>query len=95
MAQNPVGENSGEPKEGRYANHFHIGHNAFEVILDFGQFNEGNYQPWMHTRIVTSPAYALSFLQLMGSALEQYESSFGAISPGFAVSPGSAGRPHE
>jgi Protein of unknown function (DUF3467) len=95
MAQNQVGESSREPKEGRYANHFHVGHNAFEVILDFGQFYEGNDQPWMHTRIVTSPAYALSFWQLMGCALQQYESSFGAISPDFSVSPGSSGRPHE
>jgi hypothetical protein len=86
MTQNSIAESSDESREGRYANHFYIGHNAFEVILEFGQFYEGNDKPLMHTRIVTSPAYALTFLQLMTSAIEQYESSFGSIS---------RGRPHE
>jgi hypothetical protein len=30
-----------EPPEGRYANYFQIGHNAFEFIIDFGQGYEG------------------------------------------------------
>ena len=75
-----------EGREGRYANHFHIGHNAFEVVLQFGQFYEGNKQPVMHTKIVTNPAYAETLLQLLGQAMAQYESTFGPIS---------AARPHE
>jgi Protein of unknown function (DUF3467) len=75
-----------EEREGRYANHFHVGHNAFEVILQFGQFYEGGKQAVMHTRIVTAPAYAETLLELLSQSLEQYESSFGPIPKG---------RPHE
>jgi hypothetical protein len=76
----------GDEREGRYANHFHIGHNAFEVILEFGQFYEGEKQALMHTRIVTFPANTEMLLHLLSDALAQYESTFGPISPG---------RPHE
>jgi len=86
MTQDSAAGDIDEAREGRYANHFYIGHNAFEVILQFGQFYEGNSQPVMHTKIVTSPAYAESLLQLLSRTIEQYKSTFGAISPG---------RPHE
>jgi len=86
MAQNSAANSFDEAREGRYANHFYIGHNAFEVILQFGQFYEGNNQPVMHTSIVTSPAYAERFLRLLSRAIAEYESTFGAIS---------TGRPHE
>ena len=67
-----------EEREARYANHFHVGHNAFEVVLQFGQFYEGNKQPLMHTRIVTSPAYALMLLKLLGDAIAEFEHRFGS-----------------
>ena len=68
--------------EGRYANYFTVGFNAFEVVLVFGQFYEGNPQPHLHTRIVTGPAYAKSLLDLFRSSLEQYERTFGLIRTG-------------
>jgi hypothetical protein len=70
-----------EGGEGRYANHFNVGFNAFEVILQFGQSYEGT-QTMMHTRIVTSPAYADTLLQLLTQAMEQYKRSFGPIRHG-------------
>ncbi|HEX4320463.1 MAG TPA: DUF3467 domain-containing protein [Acidobacteriaceae bacterium] len=76
----------GEEQEGRYANHFQIGHNAFEVVLQFGQFYEEEKRVVMHTRIVTCPAYAETLLRLLSHSLAQYESSYGSIS---------TGRPHE
>jgi len=72
--------NHEEGTEGRYANHFSIGHNAFEVILQFGQFYEGNEKPVMHTTIVTSPAYAQRLLEVLSETVSQYESTFGPIS---------------
>jgi hypothetical protein len=75
-----------DEREARYANHFHVGHNAFEVILQFGQFYEGDQQALMHTRIVTCPAYAETLLELLSRTLTQYQSSFGPIP---------TGRPHE
>jgi hypothetical protein len=86
MTENSAADQPGEEKEGRYANEFQVGHNAFEVILRFGQFYEGYTQPVMHTRIVTSPAYAEVLLQLLSRAMAEYESTFGPIP---------SGRPHE
>jgi hypothetical protein len=64
--------------EGRYANYFKVGHNAYEVVLEFGQFYEGNAQPNMHTRIVTSPAYAMTLMEVLRDSLERYERAFGS-----------------
>ena len=65
--------------EGRYANYFEVGYNAFEFIFDFGQFYTAGEQPKIHTRIVTSPVYAKAFLETLGNTLGQYERGFGAI----------------
>lgn len=67
--------------EGRYANQFNIGHNAFEVVLEFGQFYEGSARPLMHTKIVTSPAYAQVLLELLRTTMTEYENRFGSIPP--------------
>jgi hypothetical protein len=71
-----------EVPEGRYANYFNVGYNAFEVVLEFGQFYEGSREPRMHTRIVTGPAYAKALLDLLQSSLAQYEGTFGPIPSG-------------
>lgn len=86
MGQNPAVDNLDQPREGKYANHFHIGYNAFEMILQFGQFYEGNVQPVMHTTIITSPAYADNLLKLLSGSLAQYKKSFGELT---------GGEPHE
>ena len=64
------------PLEGKYVNYFEVGHNAFEFILDFGQSYAGNQEAQLHTRIVTSPAYAKAFLETLRESIEQYERSF-------------------
>jgi hypothetical protein len=76
--------NLGREPEGRYANYFKAGHNAFEVILEFAQFYEGDVQPQVHTRIVTSPAYAKTFLNVLKDSLDRYESVYGPIASGGA-----------
>lgn len=78
----PGGRTHPDEIEGRYGNHFTIGYNAFEVILVFGQFYEGNAQPQLHTRIVTGPAYAKDLLELLRESLEQYEKFFGPLPTG-------------
>ena len=82
MADESCLDTLGKDAEGRYANYFKAGHNAFEVILDFGQFYEGDAQPRMHTRIVTSPAYAKTFLEVLRTSLAAYENVFGPATPG-------------
>jgi hypothetical protein len=68
-----------EHAEARYANYFTAGHNAFEVILEFGQFYEGDAEPRMHTRIITTPAYAKTFLEVLQDLLSRHENQFGPI----------------
>jgi hypothetical protein len=62
--------------EGRYANYFQIGFNAYEFILDFGQ----QYPPdaeRIHTRIVTSPPLARSLLETLERSLRDHDREYG------------------
>jgi hypothetical protein len=68
--------------EGKYANYFQIGHNAFEFLLDFGQLYADGKGEQIHTRIVTSPSYAKELLKVLGESVEQYEKNFGPIKHG-------------
>jgi hypothetical protein len=82
MADNPeVGKRpeGGNKEAARYANYFSVGHTAFEVIIESGQFYSGDLEPQTHTRIVTSPAYAKMFHAILGDSLDRYELSFGPI----------------
>jgi hypothetical protein len=70
---------TGDESEARYANYFHVGHNAFEVMLEFGQHYEEASQPRMHTRIVAAPVYAKALLGLLQATIAEYELAFGTI----------------
>ncbi len=64
---------------GKYANYFEIGYNAFEFLMDFGQFYEGSERAELCTRIIMNPAYAKSFLKTVQKSIEAYEEQFGCI----------------
>ena len=66
------------PVEGRYANYFKIGHNAFELIIDFGQCYGEKEEITLHTRIVTSPAYGKELLNALRQSLEENEKLYGS-----------------
>lgn len=66
-------------EEGRYANYFEIGHNAFEFLLDLGQLGLETEPARIYLRVITSPAGARRFCQLLNDALNQYRESFGPI----------------
>ena len=70
------GEDENRPLEGRYANFFKVGHNAYEIVIEFGQLYQPESAPRIHTRVVTSPAYARELLRTLEHALEQHEESF-------------------
>lgn len=76
MCDKPNKCRESNPLEGKYVNYFEVGHNAFEFVLDFGQCYVGNQEPQLHTRIVTSPAYAKAFLETLRESVEQYERKF-------------------
>ncbi|MFO0793847.1 MAG: DUF3467 domain-containing protein [Candidatus Brocadiaceae bacterium] len=68
-----------EQLEGRYANYFKIGQNAFEFLIDFGQFYPESDREHFHTRIVVSPHYANVLLKILQESIDQYERTFGLI----------------
>jgi len=73
------GSFEGHSVEGRYANYFEIGHNAFEFLLDFGQMYFEGPEGQMHTRIVTSPIFAKQLAETLNRALYQYEQTHGTV----------------
>jgi hypothetical protein len=68
--------------EGRYANYFNVGHNALEFVLDFGQHYSENEEAELCTRIITSPAYAKIFMELLLESITKYEMEWGPINQG-------------
>ncbi len=67
------------PLENKYANYLQVGHNALEIVLEFGQLHKDSNEPLIHTGIVTSPAYAKHFLRTLAESIEAYEGEFGEI----------------
>lgn len=67
--------------EGRYANLFHVGHNAAEFLIDFGQYFTESRGEQMHTRIVTHPSYAKALLAVLSKSIADYEHTYGSIKP--------------
>ena len=65
--------------EGRYSNYFKVGHNAFEFVVDFGQFYSESKEAHIHTRIITNPVYVKSLLETLQQSIERYEEVFGLI----------------
>jgi len=82
MNRGPAPPGRTEQLEGRYANYFKVGNNAFEFLLDFGQFYPEDGKAQLHTRIITSPIYAKALLQTLRESIERHEQSFGAIQEG-------------
>jgi len=72
-----LGENNN--LEGRYANYFKVGHNAFEFVIDFGQYYPESEEAELFTRIITSPAYAKVLLETLMKSIKQYERIYEAI----------------
>jgi hypothetical protein len=75
---------SPRPPEGRYANGLQVGHNAFEFVLDFQQQYGDGMGAQTHTRVVTSPAYAKTFLETLTMSIAGYEREFGVIAAAHA-----------
>jgi hypothetical protein len=69
------------PLEGRYANYFDVGYNAFEFILNFGQFQPEIGTTSQHTRIVTGPVYAKLLASMLADAVAACEREHGPIRP--------------
>ena len=66
-------------REGRYANYYEIGYNLYEFYFDFGQYDPQTEKVQMHTRIMTSPAYAKMLRETLTSSVEGFEREHGPI----------------
>lgn len=62
-----------------YANYFEVGHNAFEFLIDFGQFQPESGEVSMHNRIVTGPVHAKLLTKLLTEAIAYFEAEHGEI----------------
>ena len=80
MSHEPSGSQGANPLEGRYANYFKVGHNAFEFIIDCGQCYTESSEAQLHTRIITSPAYAKALLDTLRDSVDEYERNYGTPS---------------
>ena len=65
--------------EGQYANYFKVGHNAYEFVVDFGQYYPGTEETELYTRIITSPIYAKAFYKTLKDSIEQFEIIYGDL----------------
>lgn len=79
MSQESIGPQETDQLEGRYANYFKVGYNAFEFVLDFGQYYPEGKEAQLHTRIITGPTYMKTLLELLRESIDRYEQTFGTI----------------
>lgn len=77
MAQKPD-----QKIEGRYANYFKVGHNAYEFIIDFGQYDAENEEAELYTRIIANPTYTKELLSLLSDSMNRYEEAYGDVEIG-------------
>ena len=66
-------------KIGKYANCVEVGYNEYEFLLEFGQSFREEEPPAMHTRIVTTAAYAKALSRVLHDSLEDYEAEYGTL----------------
>lgn len=56
-----------------FSNHFSIGYNEEEFVIQFGLMYEGQLSPSVHTTVITTPGYARKLLSLLSESLAEYE----------------------
>ncbi|MGE0853688.1 MAG: DUF3467 domain-containing protein [Hyphomicrobiaceae bacterium] len=67
------------PPLATYANFCEVGHNAYEFLIDFGQFQPETSAVLVHSRIVSGPVQAKLFARLLIDAVSRYEAEHGTI----------------
>lgn len=63
----------------RYANYFELGHNAFEFMIDFGQYRHEARDVALHTRIAFGPTHAKLLAGMLARALAEHEAEHGPV----------------
>ena len=65
--------------EGRYANFFKVGYNAFEFVIDFGQNYSEKNEAELFNRVILAPAFAKALHAALKDSIKKYEKKFGKI----------------
>ncbi|MBN3760733.1 DUF3467 domain-containing protein [Burkholderia sp. Ac-20365] len=63
----------------RYANYFEISHNAFEFLIDFGQYQPDTRRVQLHSRMASSPTHAKLLCAVLSIAVREFEEEYGEI----------------
>ena len=80
-----MNDNSRKPRRrtraplARYSNYFEVGHNAYEFLIDFGQYQPEVSEVVLHTRIVAGPTLMKLLHDMVSDAICRYESENGPI----------------
>jgi hypothetical protein len=62
-----------------YTNYFEVGHNAYEFLIDFGQYQPESASVRRHTRIVTGPSHVKLLAHMLDDAIAKHEAEHGPI----------------
>ena len=62
-----------------YANYCEVGFNAYEFLIDFGQFRPEQAAIHVHSRIVSGPVQAKLFARMLAEAIARHEAEHGLI----------------
>ena len=62
-----------------YANYCEVGFNAYEFLIDFGQFRPEQAAIHVHSRIVSGPVQAKLFARMLSDAVARHEAEHGLI----------------
>jgi hypothetical protein len=71
-----MNQSSGCDLQARYVNFAQIAYSDNEFVLEFGQLFQETQEARIHTRIVTSPAYARTLLDSLSHAVAEYEHNY-------------------
>jgi hypothetical protein len=63
----------------RYSNYFEVGHNAYEFLIDFGQYQPETAGVLLHTRIAVGPTHAKLLATTLVRAVALHEAENGPI----------------
>jgi hypothetical protein len=63
----------------RYVNYFELGHNPYEFLIDFGQYQPESEDVVFHTRIALGPTHAKLLAGMLGAAIERHEAEHGRL----------------
>lgn len=63
----------------RYSNYFEVGHNPYEFLIDFGQYQPETEGVVLHTRIAVGPTHAKLLATTLARAVALHEAENGPI----------------